>query len=63
MCRDRKRRVTLVSAAAHPDTINTIRTYCYGTGDEPRIVPEKGGRQRGAGDGNHRPRAEQPLSD
>lgn len=24
MCRDRKRRVTLVSAAAHPDTINTI---------------------------------------
>ena len=24
---------------------------------------EKGGRQRGAGDGNHRPRAEQPLSD
>ena len=26
MCRDRKRRVTLVSAAAHPDTINTIRT-------------------------------------
>ena len=33
MCRDRKRRVTLVSAAAHPDTINTIRTSCYGTGD------------------------------
>ena len=44
MCRDRKRRVTLVSAAAHPDTINTIRTYCYGTGDEMRIVPEKDGR-------------------
>ena len=44
MCRDRKRRVTLVSAAAHPDTINTIRTYCYGTGDELRIVPEKDGK-------------------
>ena len=44
MCRDRKRRVTLVSAAAHPDTINTIRTYCYGTGDEMRIVPMKYGR-------------------
>lgn len=44
MCRDRKRRVTLVSAAAHPDTINTIRTYCYGTGDEMRIVPEKDGK-------------------
>ena len=44
MCRDRKRRVTLVFAAAHPDTINTIRTYCYGTGDELRIVPEKDGK-------------------
>ncbi len=44
MCRDRKRRVTLVSATTHPDTINTIRTYCYGTGDELRIVPEKDGK-------------------
>ncbi len=44
MCRDRKRRVTLISAAAHPDTINTVRTYCYGTGDELRIVPAKDGR-------------------
>ena len=44
MCRDRKRRVTLVSAAAHPDTINTVRTYCYGTGDELRIVPVKDGK-------------------
>ena len=44
MCRDRKRRVTLVSAAAHPDAINTIRTYCYGTGDEMRLVPTKDGR-------------------
>ena len=41
MCRDRKRRVTLISGAAHPDTINTVRTYCYGTGDELRIVPAK----------------------
>ena len=44
MCRDRKRRVTLISAAAHPDTINTVRTYCYGTGDELRIVPQKDGK-------------------
>ena len=44
MCRDRKRRVTLVSAAAHPDTINTIATYCYGTGDEMRLVPAKDGK-------------------
>ena len=44
MCRDRKRSVTLVSAAAHPDTINTIRTYCYGTGDEMKVVPMKDGK-------------------
>lgn len=44
MCRDRKRRVTLVSATAHPDTINTIRTYCYGTGDELKLIPQKDGK-------------------
>jgi len=44
MCRDRKRKVTLISAAAHPDTIRTVRTYCYGTGDELRIVPVKDGK-------------------
>lgn len=44
MCRDRKRRVTLISGAAHPDVINTVRTYCYGTGDELRIVPVKDGK-------------------
>ncbi|MBQ1372419.1 MAG: aminomethyl-transferring glycine dehydrogenase subunit GcvPA [Oscillospiraceae bacterium] len=44
MCRDRKRSVTLVSAAVHPDTINTIRTYCYGSNTELRIVPCKDGK-------------------
>ncbi|MBR5291515.1 MAG: aminomethyl-transferring glycine dehydrogenase subunit GcvPA [Clostridia bacterium] len=44
MCRDRKRRVTLISAAAHPDTINTVRTYCYGTNDQLRIIPAKDGK-------------------
>ena len=44
MCRDRKRRVTLISGAAHPDTINTVRTYCYGTNDELRVVPVKDGK-------------------
>ena len=44
MCRDRKRRVTLISAAAHPDTIRTVRTYCYGTGDELRVIPAKDGK-------------------
>ena len=44
MCRDRKRKVTLVSGAAHPDAINTIRTYCYGTNDEMIVVPVKDGK-------------------
>ncbi len=44
MCRDRKRRVTLISGAAHPDTINIVRTYCYGTGDELRVIPVKDGK-------------------
>ena len=44
MCRDRKRRVTLISAASHPDTINTVRTYCFGTNDELRVVPAKDGK-------------------
>ena len=44
MCRDRKRRVTIVSATSHPDTINTVRTYCYGTGDQLVIVPAKDGK-------------------
>ena len=44
MCRDRKRRVTLISGAAHPDVIQTVKTYCYGTGDELRIIPAKDGK-------------------
>jgi len=44
MCRDRKRRVTLISATVNPDVINTVRTYCFGSGDELMVVPEKDGR-------------------
>ncbi len=44
MCRDRRRRVTLISATAHPDVINTVRTYCYGTNDELDVVPMKDGK-------------------
>ncbi len=44
MCRERKRTVTLVSACAHPDTLAVMRTYCYGTGSELRVVPQKDGR-------------------
>ena len=44
MCRARKRTVTLISAAAHPDTINTVRTYCYGANTELKVVPMKDGK-------------------
>ena len=44
MFRDRKRTVTLISAAAHPDTINTVRTYCYGSNSELKLVPVKDGK-------------------
>jgi glycine dehydrogenase subunit 1 len=43
MCRERKRTVTLVSAAVHPDTLATMRTYCYGSGHDMRYVPLKNG--------------------
>ena len=44
MCRDRKRSVALVSAAAHPDTLAVMQTYGFGTGTEVRVVPVKNGR-------------------
>ena len=44
MCRDRNKRITLVSACAHPDAVNTIRTYSYGTNDEMIVIPEKDGK-------------------
>lgn len=44
MARDRKRRLTLISGAAHPDVINTVRTYSYGTDDEVKVIPVKDGK-------------------
>ena len=44
MARDRKRRLTLISGAAHPDVINTVRTYSYGTNDEVKVIPVKDGK-------------------
>lgn len=44
MCRDRKRTVTLISATTNPDVINTVRTYCYASGNELRIIPMKDGK-------------------
>ena len=43
MCVKGRRRVTLVSASVHPDTISVIKTYCFGTDREIRIIPSNGG--------------------
>lgn len=39
MCRERKRTKALVSAAAHPDVIEVIRTYCWSSGSEMELIP------------------------
>lgn len=44
MCKDKKRAKTLVSAAAHPMVIETVRTYCWGADSECVLVPVKDGR-------------------
>ena len=43
MCRDRKRRKALVSAAADPKIISVVRTYAFGRDAEVVLVPEKDG--------------------
>ena len=43
MCREKKRNAVLVSAAAHPMVLQTISTYCFGSGMEVRTVPMKNG--------------------
>ncbi len=44
MCRDRKRTRAYVSACADPQTIEVMRTYCFGSGMELEVIPEKDGR-------------------
>jgi len=44
MCRDRRRSRALVSAAANPQVIDVMRTYCFGSGAELIIVPARDGR-------------------
>ena len=43
MCRDRKRTRAVISGAAHPDVIATIKTYCFGSGAEVVVAPVKDG--------------------
>ena len=44
MCRDRKRTKAYISATVHPGVIETVRTYCFGSGVELTVVPAKNGR-------------------
>ena len=44
MCRDRKRNKAYVSACADPNTIQTMQTYCFGSGMALEVLPEKDGR-------------------
>ena len=43
MCLDRRRQQVLVSQAAHPETIETIRTYCWGRNVPFNTIPVKDG--------------------
>ncbi len=44
MCKERQRRKALVSATVHPQTIETIQTYCMGTDLEVVLVPARDGK-------------------
>lgn len=44
LCRERKRNRVLLSAAAHPMVIETVKTYCFGNGLQVELVAEREGR-------------------
>lgn len=43
MCKERNREKAYISATVHPDVIDTVKTYCFGSGIELIMVPEKDG--------------------
>ncbi|MCL2812741.1 MAG: aminomethyl-transferring glycine dehydrogenase subunit GcvPA [Clostridia bacterium] len=43
MCRERARTRTVISATAHPQVIEVVRTYCEAAGTELAIIPAKDG--------------------
>jgi len=43
MCRERGRVKAYISACSDPQVIQTVQTYCFGSGTEVIIVPEKDG--------------------
>ena len=44
MCCERSRNVVFCSAAAHPDTIEVVKTYCWASSHEFVLVPAKDGK-------------------
>ena len=44
MCCERSRNVVFCSAAAHPDTIEVVKTYCWASGHKFVLVPAKDGK-------------------
>ena len=44
MCKDRKRTKAYVSACAGPQVIEVMKTYCFASGTELTVIPEKDGR-------------------
>ncbi len=44
MCLGRKRERVFAAATAHPEVLETIRTYCWGRGIPFELLPEKDGR-------------------
>ena len=43
MCRDKKRRRVCIAATCHPDTIETLKTYCFAADCELTIIPATDG--------------------
>lgn len=43
MCQDKKHKKAYISEASNPYTIETIKTYCFGSGIDLEMIPEKNG--------------------
>lgn len=43
MCRDKKHRRVCIAATCHPDTIETLKTYCFAADCELTIIPATAG--------------------
>ena len=44
MCKDRKRNSVFISETSNPYVIETVKTYCFGSGMDLNFIPEKNGR-------------------